>query len=38
MAKFELSPVGQVVWEDRYGQKDENGKLIEKISQELSAG
>jgi len=28
--KFELSPVGRVVWEDRYALKDENGKIIEK--------
>lgn len=28
--KFELSPIGRVVWEDRYALKDENGKLLEK--------
>lgn len=28
--KFELSPVGRVVWEDRYALKDEKGNLTEK--------
>ncbi len=28
--KFELSPVGKVVWEDRYAKKDETGSVIEK--------
>jgi ribonucleoside-diphosphate reductase alpha chain len=27
---FSLNPLGQIVWEDRYGLKDENGNLIEK--------
>jgi ribonucleotide reductase alpha subunit len=27
---FPLTPLGQVVWEDRYGLKDENGNLLEK--------
>ena len=31
MAKeFELSPVGNVVWEDRYAKKDEFGNVVEK--------
>jgi len=31
MAKeFGLSPVGEVVWEDRYAKKDEQGKRVEK--------
>jgi len=31
MAKeFELSPVGKVVWEDRYAKKDELGNVVEK--------
>lgn len=28
--KFGLSPLGQIIWEDRYALKDENGNLIEK--------
>jgi len=27
--KFELTPFGQIVWEDRYALKDENGNKIE---------
>lgn len=27
---FETNPLGRVVWEDRYGLKDESGNLIEK--------
>lgn len=27
---FALNPLGTVVWEDRYGLKDENGQLVEK--------
>lgn len=27
---FELSPLGRIVWEDRYALKDENGKRIEE--------
>ena len=27
---FELSPLGKIVWEDRYGLKDEKGTLVEK--------
>ena len=30
MDEFKLNPLGQIVWEDRYGLKDENGNLIEK--------
>jgi ribonucleotide reductase alpha subunit len=28
-AKFELAPLGQIVWEDRYALKDETGNRIE---------
>jgi len=28
--RFELTPLGKVVWEDRYALKDENGNPIEK--------
>ena len=27
---FEMTPLGRIIWEDRYGLKDENGNLIEK--------
>jgi len=30
MSDFQLTALGQIVWEDRYGLKDENGNLIEK--------
>lgn len=30
MSDFELSPLGRVIWEDRYGLKDDQGNLIEK--------
>lgn len=28
--KIELTPLGQIIWEDRYGLKDDKGTLIEK--------
>jgi ribonucleoside-diphosphate reductase alpha chain len=30
MLDFQLTPLGQIVWEDRYGLKNEHGNLIEK--------
>ena len=30
MSDFQLTALGQIVWEDRYGLKDENGNLVEK--------
>jgi ribonucleoside-diphosphate reductase, adenosylcobalamin-dependent len=30
MEDFQLTALGQIVWEDRYGLKDENGNLLEK--------